>query len=236
MGPIIMLRLLREKLLEVLQAVAPLIVVVCVLQATTVHAPAALFLQFLAGSVLAILGMLLLFTGIELGILPMARFIGAELPRRGSLAAIMAVAFAMGFATTVAEPDVLVLAGQVAAASVGAISGQAIVVVIALGLAAFAAVAMARVVRGWPMRYLLTTAYSLMLALSLAAPARLAPLAFDAGSVTTGVLSAPVVTALTLGVSSVLAGRRTVSDGFGLLGFASIGPIIAILVAGMLLP
>ncbi len=230
-----MLSLLKEKLIEVLQAVAPLIVTVCALQIIIVQAPAALFLQFLAGSVLAIVGMMLFFAGIEFGILPMARFVGAELPKRGSLAAIMAVAFALGFATTAAEPDVLVLAGQVAEASGGVISGLAIVVVIALGLAVFAAVAMARVVHGWPMRYLLTAAYSLMLVLALVAPSSFVSLAFDAGSVTTGVLSAPVVIALTLGVSAVLAGRTAVSDGFGLVGFASVGAIIAVLVMEMLL-
>src|SRR5262245_16501091 len=105
--------LLRDKLVDVLKAVAPLIGTVCVLQITIVHAPAELFLQFLGGSVLAIVGMLLLFAGVDLGILPMGRFIGAELPKKGSLVLIIAVAFALGFATTIAEPDVLVLAGQV---------------------------------------------------------------------------------------------------------------------------
>jgi hypothetical protein len=122
-----MLALLRERLPEVLKAIAPLIGAVCVLQVAFVHAPAVLFLQFLAGSILAILGMLLLFTGIDLGILPMGRFIGAELPKKGSLWLIIAVAFALGFATTVAEPDVLVLSGQVEAASQGAISGQPLI-------------------------------------------------------------------------------------------------------------
>lgn len=227
--------LLRDKLLEVLKAVAPLIGVICVLQITIVQAPTELFLQFLAGAILTIVGMLLLFTGIDLGILPMGRFIGAELPKKGSIALIIAVAFSLGFATTIAEPDVLVLSEQVGAVSRGAISGQAILYVIALGVAVFAAVAMARIILGWSMRSLLTAAFTLVLALSLVAPAQFISLAFDAGSVTTGVLSAPVVIALAIGVSSVLAGRSAVSDGFGLLGFAAIGPIVTVLLMGMLL-
>jgi hypothetical protein len=230
-----MISLLREKLLEVLKAVAPLIMVVCLLQVTLVQAPIPLFLQFLAGSVLAIVGMLLLLAGIDYGILPMGRFIGGELPKRGSLTLIIAVAAALGFATTVAEPDVLVLAGQVEVTSQGAMSQFAVVSVIALGLAAFAAIAMARIVTGWPMRYMLTMAYSLVLALSLVAPAAFIPLAYDAGSVTTGVLSAPVMLALAIGLGSVLAGRSALSDGFGLLGFGSIGPIIAIFIMGIML-
>lgn len=220
---------------EVLKAVTPLIAVVCVLQVSVVHAPAVQFLQFLAGSLLVILGMLLLFVGIDLGILPMGRFIGAELPKKGSLWLIVAVAFALGFATTVAEPDVLILSGQVEAASQGAISGQPLIYVIAAGVGCFAAVALLRVVHGFSMRCLLAASYSLMILLSLLAPTAFVPLAYDAGSVTTGVLTAPVLLALALGLSAVLAGRSAVSDGFGLLGFASVGPIIAILLLGGLL-
>lgn len=226
--------LVRDKLLEVLRAVGPFVIVVVVLQLVLVRAPTPLFLQFLAGSLLAVVGMLLLFAGIEIGILPMGRFIGAELPRKGSLALILAVAFAIGFATTVAEPDVLILSGQIDRASDGVISGPAVLYVIATGLAAFAALAMARIVAGWPMRYALTAAYGLMLALALVAPGVLLPLAFDAGSATTGILSAPVVIALAIGLSSVLAARSMVSDGFGLIGFASIGPVIAVLLMEVL--
>ena len=108
-----MLASLRERLPEALGAIAPLVGTATVLQATVVQAPAALFVQFLAGSMLAAAGMLLLFMGVELGILPMGRFIGAELPRKRSVPLIIVVAFALGAATTVAEPDVLVLAQQV---------------------------------------------------------------------------------------------------------------------------
>lgn len=229
-----MIALFRERLLEVLKAVAPLILAVCALQVAVVHAPLELFLQFLVGSVLAVMGILLLFVGIDLGVLPMGRFIGAELPRKGSIALIMAVAFSISFATTVPEPDVLVLSTQVDAASDGAISGRMVLYVIALGVAAFAAIAMARIVFGWPMKYLLAAGYSLALVLAVVAPPQFVSLAFDGGSVTTGLLSAPVVIAVGIGVSSVLAGRSAVSDGFGLVGFASIGPIIAILIMGLL--
>lgn len=231
-----MFALLRQRLPEVLRAIAPLIGVVCVLQVTVVHAPGTEFLQFLAGSILVVLGMLLLFTGIDLGILPMGRFIGAELPKKGSLWLIVAVAFAVGFATTSAEPDVLILSGQVEAASQGAVSGQPLIYVIAAGVGLFAAVALLRIVYGFSMRILLTGGYALMILLSLLAPAAFVPLAYDAGSVTTGVLSAPVLLALALGLSAVLAERSAAADGFGLLGLASVGPIIAILLLGLLLP
>jgi len=224
----------REKLIEVVKAVAPLIGVVSVLQATVIHAPVELFIQFLAGSVLAAAGMLLLFLGIELGILPMGRFIGTELPKKGSVALIAAVAFALGFATTVAEPDVLVLSDQVDFASEGRIPEQIVLYVIAGGVGVFTAIAIVRVVFGWSMRAIVSATYLLVLALAFLAPRDFVPLAFDAGSVTTGVLTAPVVLALAAGLSLVLAGRSAVSDGFGILGLGSVGPVIAVLLMALL--
>lgn len=225
---------MRARLAEVLKAIAPLIGVVCVLQFTVVHAPVAQFVQFLAGSALVIMGMLLLFAGVEIGILPMGRYIGADLPRKGSVWLLLAVGFAMGFATTAAEPDVLVLAGQVEAASQGAISDHELIYVIAAGVGFMAAVGLLRIVYGFSFRTLLACSYAVMIVLSLFAPPDFVPLAYDAGSVTTGVLAAPALLALALGVSSVLAGRSTSADGFGLLGLASLGPIVAVLVVGAL--
>jgi hypothetical protein len=229
-----MIPILREKALEVLKAVAPLILSICVLQFALVHAPLDLFLRFLFGSTLAIVGMMLLFVGIDLGIVPMGRFIGAELPQKRSLALILVVAFSIGFATTIPEPDVLVLSDQVEHASEGAISGKSVLYAIALGVAVLTAFAAARIVFGWPLKLVLAVGYALAIVLALFAPREFISLAFDGGSVTTGVLSAPVIIALAIGVSSVLAGRSAVSDGFGVVGFASIGPIIAILAMGLL--
>lgn len=229
-----MLQFLRSKLPEVLKAIAPLVATVCILQFTLVHAPAPQFLQFLAGSLLAVVGMLLLFAGIEHGILPMGRFIGAELPRKRSIWLIAAVAAAMGFVTTIAEPDVLILSTQVEAASAGQLSGQMLAYVIAGGVGLFAAAALLRILYGIAMTTLLAIALALIILLSLVSSPQFIPLAYDAGSVTTGVLSAPVLLALALGVSAVLARRSGTLDGFGLLGLASLGPVVVVLLVGWL--
>jgi len=229
-----MLALLKLKLPETLRAVAPLIIVVSVLQFAVVGASAEVFLQYLAGAVLVTLGLLLLLTGIDFGILPMGRFIGGKLAEKNSLSLLLIVAFALGFATTAAEPDVLVLAGQVEEASRGALPSQPIIYVIAAGVGLSIAVAFFRVVRGFSMRALLTALFASTIALTFAAPPEWVPLAYDAGSVTTGALTGPVVLAVSLGVSSVIAGRSAVDDGFGLLGIGSIGPIIVILIIAWL--
>jgi hypothetical protein len=228
-----MLMELRRRLLEVFRSVGPLLGLICLLQITVVQAPAALFMQFLAGSMLVILGLVLLFLGVDHGILPMGRFIGAEMPRKGSVALIVGVGFVMGFATTIAEPDVLVLARQIDEISRSEIDGTAVLYLIGLGVAVCTAVAMGRVVYGFSLQLLLTLLLGVAILLSLVAPTEFVPLAYDAGSVTTGVLTAPVVIAIAVGLSSVLAGRSAVSDGFGILGLASIGPIIAILIMGV---
>lgn len=229
-----MLPLLKLKLVEVIKDVTPLVGTVCLLQVLFVHAPPGLFLRFIAGALLAGIGMMLLFAGIDLGVLPMGRYIGAELPRKGSIRFIIAVAFGLGFAVTTAEPDVLILAEQVRRASNGSMGGASLVAVIATGVGLFTAIGFVRIVRGFSMAWLLTAIYASILLLSLVSPGTLVPLAYDAGSVTTGVLTAPVVLALALGLSSVLSRRSAVSDGFGLLGLASAGPILAVLLFGWL--
>jgi len=108
--------------------------------------------------------------------------------------------------------------------------------VIALGLGVFVTIAMARIVYAFAMTYLLAAAFSLVIVFSFLAPMEFVSLAFDAGSVTAGVLTTPVLISLAVGFSSVLSGRSAVSDGFGLLGFASTGPIIAVIAMGLLLP
>lgn len=230
-----MLTELRSRLLEVLRSVGPLLILICLLQIAVVQAPAMLFVQFLTGSVLVIVGLVLLFLGVDLGILPMGRFIGAELPRKGSVALIVGVGFALGFATTVAEPDVLVLVSQIDELSKKEIDGTIVLYVIGLGVALCTAIAMGRVVYGISLRLLLTVVLGGVILISLVAPAEFVPLAYDAGSVTTGVLTAPVVIAVAVGLSSVLAGRSAMSDGFGVLGLASIGPIITVLLMGLML-
>lgn len=230
-----MLQLIKEKVIEVTKSFAPLIIVICVLQFTLVKAPAALFIQFVIGSLLVIVGLMFFFIGIDVGILPMGKYIGSELPQRRSFPLLIGVAFSFGFATTIAEPDVLVLARQVDVISEGLISRGAILYITAIGVGIYVVIAMLRIVLGLRMDYLLIASYLIIMILSFFTPVELVPLAFDAGSVTTGALTAPVIIAIALGLSSTLADRSALSDGFGLLGFASIGPIIAVMFVGILL-
>lgn len=230
-----MRNLLKDTTLEVIRATAPLIVVVIILQFTFVKASAGTFIQFLIGSVLVIAGMTFFLLGIEVGILPAGKTIGAGLVERRSLWLIIAIAFVIGFSTTIAEPDVLVLSKQVETITGGAIPENNLVYIIGISLAFFVTMAMMRIILGFRIVYLLTASYLIVIVLSFFTPPEFIPLAFDSGSVTAGVLTAPIVLALGIGLSSVLAGRSAISDGFGLLGLASIGPIIAVMIMGMII-
>lgn len=230
-----MRNLLKDTTIGVIGAIAPLIVVVIILQFTFVKASAGTFMQFLIGSVLVIAGMTFFLLGIEVGILPAGKTIGAGLVERRSLWLIIAIAFIIGFSTTIVEPDVLVLSKQVQTITDGAIPESNLVYIIGISLAFFVTMAMMRIIFGFRIVYLLTASYLVVIILSFFTPPEFVPLAFDSGSVTAGVLTAPIVLALGIGLSSVLAGRSAISDGFGLLGLASIGPIIAVMIMGMII-
>lgn len=226
--------LLKDKALEVIRAITPLILVVIILQLTFVKASAGVFVQFLVGSVLAIGGITLFLIGIEVGILPAGKTVGSGLVERRSLWLVIAVAFLIGFSTTIAEPDVLVLSKQTDAITDGAVSESTLLYIIGIGVGCFVTMAMLRILLGVRLAYLLAGSYLIVIILSLFTPPEFVSLAFDSGSVTTGALTAPIVIALGIGLSSVLAGRSAIADGFGLLGLASIGPIIAVMIMGIL--
>ncbi len=230
-----MRKLILDKTFEVMRAIMPLVTVVIIVQLIAVKSAGIIFVQFLIGAVLATAGIALFLIGIEIGILPAGKTLGRELTEKRSLWLIVAVAFLIGFSTTIAEPDVIVLSKQADTITGGAVPESTLVYVIGLGLAFFAAMAMLRIILGFRIAYLLTASYLVVIILSFFTPPEFLPLAYDSGSATTGALTAPTVLALGIGLSSVLAGRSAISDGFGLLGLASIGPIIAVMLMGIIL-
>jgi hypothetical protein len=117
----------------------------------------------------------------------------------------------------------------------GTVSENSLVYIIGIGVAFFVTMAMMRIIFGFRIAYLLTASYIIVIILSFFTPPEFVSLAFDSGSVTTGALTAPIIIALGIGLSSVLAGRSAISDGFGLLGLASIGPIIAVMIMGIII-
>ncbi len=167
--------------------------------------------------------------------MPMGKALGAELPRRGSILWIIGIAFVISFAATMAEPDVIVLTHQVDEVSQGTVSKNVLVYVISIGVAFFVVMAMIRILLNFRIAYLLAGGYAAVIILAFFTPAEYVPVAFDSGGVTTGPMTVPIILAMGLGFSSVLAGRSSLSDSFGLIGLASIGPVIGVMIMGMVL-
>ncbi|MCL2150152.1 MAG: DUF1538 domain-containing protein [Dehalococcoidia bacterium] len=227
--------LIKDKAIEVIRAITPLIAVVILMQVFLVKAPAGTFMQFLISALMVIAGMTLFLLGIEVGILNAGKTVGTGLAGRRSVWLIIAVAFLIGFAVAIAEPAVIVLSQQADTISQGAIPGNLLMYVIGLGLAFFGVMAMMRIILGFPIAYILALSYAIVIILSFFTPTDFIALAFDSGSVSAGALAAPIIISLGIGLSSVLSGRSALSDGFGLVGLASVGPIIAVMIMGIIL-
>lgn len=218
---------------EVLQGLIPILVVVIVLNFTVIEMPTTQLLQFLLGMACAIIGMTLFLLGVNIGLIPMGELIGSRLPNLRSTYLILAVVFLIGFAITITEPDVVVLSHQIDSVSQASIPKFTLIFVIGIGIGFFTAMAILRIVLNIPIVYLLAGGYTIVLVFSLLTSPDYVPIAFDAGGVTTGPMTVPVILALGIGFSSVFARQRDRSDGFGLIGLASIGPIIGVMIMGM---
>ncbi len=224
---------IKSTVIEVVLAVLPVTVFVVILQ-LMLKLPLTVMMQFLVGAVLVTVGLILFLLGVHLGLLEVGEATGAALPKIGKVWVVVLFGFLFGFVVTVAEPDVRVLATHVDAVSEGAISKNLLIGSVGLGVAVFVGLALLRVVLGVPLKYLLYASYGLVFLLASLTPAEYAVVSLDAGGVTTGPMTVPFIIALGVGVASVLGGRSTSADGFGYVALGSVGPIIAVLLLGVI--
>jgi len=224
----------KEILMEVVQAIVPIVIVISLIQFFVIRTPIELFWQFMAGALMVTAGLFLFLVGVRVSLLPIGELIGSEVTSRGSVPALLAAAFVFGFIITVAEPDVRVLAHQVDIASRGAIESNILILAVALGVGFFVSIAILRILLGIPIFYFLTAGYVMVVALSFFTPPDFVAISFDAGGVTTGPMAVPFILALGVGATSVLGGKSTVADTFGLIGLASIGPVLGVMILGVI--
>ncbi|MBN1243794.1 MAG: DUF1538 domain-containing protein [Spirochaetales bacterium] len=217
---------------ETAASVLPIVLIVFALGIAVAPIPAAELARFGLGGVLVIAGLSLFLLGTELGLVPVGRETGSALVGRRSLDLMIVAGLLIGFLVTVAEPDVQVLAGQVSAVDPSIPRGR-LVLMIGAGVGFFVAVGFARVVLGVSYRVLLVGFYALVFVLAVLVDPIYVGVAFDAGGATTGPMTVPFILALGVGVSAVTKGRRSEEDSFGLVGLASIGPILAVLLMGL---
>lgn len=225
----------QDTIWEVVYAILPITILVLILQYTLIWLPFASVIQFLIGVLFVSVGLVLFLIGVHIGLLPVGEMIGSALPKTGKVWMIIVFSFILGFAVTVAEPDVHVLAGYVDQVSEGAIGKWILIFPVALGLGFFVALSMARIILKISIKWILIVGYIIVFALALSPwmPAEFIPISFDAGGVTTGPMAVPFILAFGVGVASVLRSDDKTADGFGLVALASIGPLIAVLLLGI---
>ena len=224
---------LKKELLEVIYAILPVTLVIVLLQMALIHMPLSDFLRFLLAVALSVAGLALFLFGVRLGLLPLGQALGSHLPSRG-FTLILVFGFLLGFVITVAEPEVRIFASQINSASEGHTPKNILVYSISLGVGISVVISILRAIFDLRLIHVLIPSYLLVFILSYFVPKNYFAIAFDAGAVTTGPITVPFLIALNVGVVSVLSGRDRVSLGFGLVAIASVGPIIAVMILGVL--
>lgn len=226
----------KETFKEVVAAIMPVTVVVIFLQIVIIRLPLEALLQFLVGVFFVSIGFFLFLLGVSAGLLPIGEMIGRRLPKTKNAWLIIGAGFFLGIVVTVAEPDLRVLATQIDDVSEGAISATVLILSVSLGLAIFVALAMVRTLFNIPLHWMLIGGYAAVFALSFFVPEAFVPISFDAGGVTTGPMAVPFILALGVGVASSLRSRdsKDGTEGFGLIGLASIGPVLAVMILGVI--
>lgn len=207
---------------------------ITLLQFTVGTVPWALYFDFLGGTVLLILGLTLFLLGVNVGLVDAGEAIGSSVASLGRLSLVIILGFVVGFAVTVPEPDVQVLALQVRGVTQGAIDGQLLVLLIALGVGLFTALGLLRIFLNVPIYVFILVGYTVALLLMIFSPPEYSAIAFDGGGVTTGSLTVPFILALGVGVAAVAARRGGENNSFGILGLASLGPVLTVLILGVL--
>ena len=196
------------------------------------------------GLVCVMVGLGLFIQGLESGLFPLGEDLAWAFASKGSLVALLAFSFCLGFGTTVAEPALIAIADEAAevAAEAGAIldSDSArgsyalelrLVVAFSVGIAIVLGVF--RIIKGWPVHWLIIGGYVLVTVMTVFAPDEIIGIAYDSGGVTTSTITVPLVTALGVGLARSIRGRNPMVDGFGLIAFASLTPMICVLGYGM---
>ncbi len=230
-----------EKYKETLSSVLPVMIIVLVLGVTIVPLGAGILVRFVAGGFLLIFGLTLFLAGVDLGILPVGERCGAALTAKRNLALLLGVSFIIGVMVTIAEPDVQVLADQIKSVA-SSVNKWALIFMIAAGIGLFVVMGLLRTMLSLKLKYVLIVAYVGVFILAFLCPKEFQGVAFDAGGATTGPMTVPFIMALGVGVAAVRSKGQhgnshadSSEDSFGLTGIASVGPVAAVCVYGIVL-
>lgn len=238
------LLIIIKKLWAAFKDLIPIILVVVFFQSVVIQQPLPDIGEIIFGILIVIVGLMLFIEGLEMSLFPLGDAMAYGLAKKGSLFWLLGFSFLLGFSSTIAEPALIAITKE---ASV-IFSGEGLIesnqktmnmfalylrltVAISVGLAIV--IGVLRILKGWPLHYLILGGYVMVMLMTLIAPEAIIGLAYDAGGVTTSTITVPLVTALGVGLATVIKGRSPLLDGFGLIAFASLLPMIFVMAYGL---
>lgn len=235
---------LLKAMLGSLRDLMPIVLVIAFFQLFVLQEPLPHLLSVLSGLVLVVLGLTFFIFGLEMGLFPIGESMAQAFARKGSLFWLLVFAFCLGFGTTIAEPALTAVAEEAAkvASQGGMIAdtplarhdyAQGLRVTVAVSVALAIVIGVLRILRGWPIHYMIAFGYVGVVILTAFAPESIIGIAYDSGGVTTSTITVPLVTALGVGLASSIKERNPMLDGFGLIAFASLLPMMFVMVFGM---
>lgn len=221
---------------------APIVGVVAVFQVLVLQQPMLGVTDKLIGLAFVMVGLAVFIRGLELALFPIGQSLADSFANKGNLTLLLLFSFALGFGTTIAEPALIAVSGEAASVmqGIGAVSAEdralyadALRYTVAAAVGTSLVIGVLRILLGWPIQYLIIGGYLIVVVLTGFAPAEIIGIAYDSGGVTTSTVTVPLVTALGVGLASAIKGRSPMIDGFGLVAFASLVPIIFVLAFGI---
>ncbi len=241
-----LLQHLKSSLFDSIRDLAPIVLVIAFFQLLVFKQPIPDLAGMLLGTLQVVIGLALFVQGLKMGLFPIGESMAHSFASKGSVAWLITFAFALGFGTTVAEPALIAVADEAASVAAGGgmiidspearqtyADGLRLTVAISVGLAIV--IGVIRIVKGWPVQYLIMGGYAGVIIMTAFAPPEIIGIAYDSGGVTTSTITVPLVTALGVGLASSIQGRNPMTDGFGLIAFASLTPMIFVMGYGMIL-
>ena len=233
-----------NNLIDSAKDLAPIVLVIAFFQIVVLQQAIPNLSEIIVGTLFILVGLTLFIYGLKLGLFPIGETLAYAFVKKGSIAWLLIFAFALGFGATIAEPDLIVMANEAAkVAQFGGIISNEVqlnsyaqtlryTVAISVGLAVV--IGVLKILKGWSIQWLIIGGYLLVIVTTFFAPDFIIGIAYDSGGVTTGPITVPLLTALGVGLSSSIRGRNPLTDGFGMIAIASLLPIIAVMLFGIL--
>lgn len=221
-------KILKEKFREAVNAVLPIMIIVLLLCFTIAPISPAIMLEYIIGAVMLVIGMMFFSLGAEMSMTPMGEKVGSSMTKSRKLWVMCVLGFILGFIITISEPDLQVLAEQVPS-----VPNMVLILAVAVGVGIFLVIALLRILFSISLPSMLVVFYAIVFILAFFTPKTFLAVAFDSGGVTTGPMTVPFIMALGIGISSIRNDKHAADDSFGLVALCSIGPILAVLILGI---